>query len=139
MSTYAERIMATDLTQREIDLWRQAVPETPPGWSAIGDRWKSSNGNAYTHNTRGLRVLANTLLEEDGHVWLHVSVSHRGRVPGYWDLKAVKRAFMGPDRKAIEIHAPDTEHVNDYETARHLWCCMTGDVLPDFRRGLGTL
>lgn len=129
--------MGEAATQREVDLWREAVPEAPKGWIPYGGVWECVNGAAYHHPGRQLRVLANTFTEDE-HVWLHVSVSCGERLPGYSAIKKIKRDFIGRDRKAIEVHAPSGEHINDHELVRHLWCCLTGDPLPDFRRN-GTI
>lgn len=66
--------------------------------------------------------------------WLHVSVSHRNRIPSYSELAEVKRRFVGADRKAIQIFPQSDVHVSIHPNCLHLWCCLEpdGDRLPEF-------
>jgi hypothetical protein len=80
-----------------------------------------------------LRVLLSARTEADGRRWVHVSCSHRnGRLPSWDALKKVKAAFIGADKRAIQILAPDSEWYSHWEVL-HLWYCLDGDGLPDFR------
>ena len=85
----------------------------------------------------GRRVMISVLIEADGHPWLHVSVSHAQRLPTYAELADTKRAFVGPERKAIQVFPAETEHVNVHPFCLHLWCRLDGSSLPDFSRGRG--
>ena len=51
----------------------------------------------------------------------HVSVSRKGRVPNYSEMKRVKRIFFGPDEWAMELHAPPSRHINVNSNVLHLW------------------
>lgn len=72
--------------------------------------------------------------EADGKRWVHVSYSRPSRMPSYFDGVQVKRDFLGPERKAIAVFAPEDEHVSIHSYCLHLWHCVDGDGLPDFRR-----
>jgi len=85
----------------------------------------------------GRQVMISVLIEADGHPWLHVSLSRRSRLPSYADLTDTKRAFVGADRKAIQVFPAEAEHVNCHPYCLHLWCRLDGDSLPDFSRGVG--
>lgn len=91
-------------------------------WKRIGDE---------------LMVLVSKSLEADDKMWLHVSLSRPSRLPTWQDLRRVKDAFVGKDRKAIQVLPADSEYVNIHPFVLHLFCCLDGDVLPDFRRGTG--
>ena len=82
----------------------------------------------------GLYVIISESVEADEKRWLHVSCSRRTRLPSWADLRRVKDAFCGKERKAIQVFAPASEWVNIHSFALHLWCCLDGDVLPDFRK-----
>lgn len=117
----------------------------PAGW--IETR-RGDDGAWYAWN-RGLVVGVSAARELDDKRWLHVSVSRHKRgvggnrsksvMPSYEDLQMVKRIFVGANRKAFEVHAPDREHINFHPHVRHLWSCLDEDPLPDFTRGLGTI
>jgi hypothetical protein len=110
----------------------KALPTVlPVGWrrvrqSLFAYRWPDSE--------RGLSVVLSVERCDDKKRWLHVSVASPTRMPSYRELCDVKRIFMGPQSKAIEVFAPESEHVNIHPNCRHLWSCLDGDVLPDFRR-----
>lgn len=114
----------------EIDKWSPLyVPRVLPAmW------WPMEGRLGWYESHHGLRVCSSTAREKDGRVWLHVSVSRRDRVPSYDDLVRVKELFVGKERKAIQVFAPASEHVNVAENCLHLWCCIDGDGLPDFRK-----
>jgi hypothetical protein len=84
-----------------------------------------------------LSVIVSESIERDGRVWLHVSMSRPTRLPTWSDMRRVKDAFIGKERKAIQVFPPDSEYVNQHPYCLHLFCCLDGDVLPDFRRGDG--
>jgi hypothetical protein len=92
----------------------------------LGEAWEKIGDN--------LKVLVSTATEADGRVWLHVSMSRPARLPSWSDVKRVKNAFIGKDRKAIQVFPADREYVNDHPFVLHLFCCLDGDPLPDFRR-----
>lgn len=84
-------------------------------------------------------VIASADIEGDGNQWMHVSISRPNKYPSHDELKHVKEIFVGNDRKAIQIFPPEKNYVNIHPYCFHLWCCLTGDVIPDFDRGLGTI
>lgn len=91
-------------------------------WSKIGD---------------DLKVLVSESVEADERVWLHVSFSRPTRLPTWSDLRRVKDAFIGKDKKAIQVFPAEREYVNIHPYVLHLFHCLEGDALPDFRRGTG--
>jgi hypothetical protein len=107
----------------------------PPPWAVIE---KHSDGAAYHNPITALNVICSASMERDSRRWLHVSVSHPDRLPTWDELAEVKSLFIGTERKAIQVLPPTEEHVNVHPTCLHLWACLDGDGLPDFRK-LGTL
>lgn len=86
-----------------------------------------------------LVVIVSEAQELDGQVWRHVSASRQTRVPTYDELCEVKRLFIGLDRTAYQVFPDKGRHVNIHPHCLHLWSCASGDVLPQFDRGLGTI
>ncbi|MGC4052889.1 MAG: hypothetical protein QM757_26475 [Paludibaculum sp.] len=82
----------------------------------------------------GLRVILSAAVERDGKPWLHVSFSRMDRIPSYEDMTDVKDAFVGRDRKALQVLVPADQHVNINGNVLHLWAPLEHDPLPDFRR-----
>jgi hypothetical protein len=80
-----------------------------------------------------LVVIVSARVEADGKRWMHVSCSRPNRLPTWDDLRRVKDVFIGKNRKAIQVMPPASEYVNIAKFALHLWCCLDGDGLPDFR------
>jgi hypothetical protein len=81
----------------------------------------------------GLRVLE-TIEKHSGEEWHHVSASYHNRLPTWEDMREVKETFCGKDREAYMVLPPADRYVNDNSYVLHLWCCLDGPVLPDFRR-----
>lgn len=90
----------------------------------------------YAH-VSGLRVISSVARDpaQDNRRWLHVSMSRRDRLPSYEDMRRVKDLFIGPERKAIQIFPKESEYCNRHAYCLHLWSCLDGDTLPDFRAG----
>lgn len=70
----------------------------------------------------------------DGTEWLHVSLSHRDRIPFYEELAKVKELFIGFEMEAIQIFPPKSEHVNHHPRTLHLWSKVDGRIVPDMRK-----
>lgn len=83
--------------------------------------------------TGGVRVICSARVEGDGKRWIHVSYSRRNRIPSYEDGCFVKSAFIGEDRLAVAVYPRESEHVNIHPRCLHLWSCLDGDPVPDFR------
>lgn len=112
----------------------------PPGLSAewVKDaRMETANGAAWKHRRNGLVVLASGAVELDDKRWIHVSFSRKDRMPSYDDTCLIKRVFIGEERKAIQVFPPRSEHFNLHKYCLHLWHCLDGDGLPDFRDRTG--
>jgi len=82
---------------------------------------------------RGLFVLFSVASERDSRRWIHVSASHRDRLPSWDELRDVKRVFIGDSCKAIQVLPPEDEYINLHPYVLHLWSCVDADVVPDFR------
>lgn len=82
---------------------------------------------------RDMCVIASTAIERDGREWLHLSVSRKGRLPSWDDMKFVKDTFAGEDALALQVFPPKAEFVNINPFVLHLWVCLTERVTPDFR------
>jgi hypothetical protein len=80
------------------------------------------------------------IVDDDGvhDLWIHASMSRRGRVPSYEDLKRLHRAvFPG---WAYSVWAPPSEHVNLHEHVLHIFGPVDGLArLPDFTFGKGII
>jgi hypothetical protein len=113
------------------------LPRTlPPGWRQCA---READGVAYYGRASGLAVIFSVGVEPDGRRWLHLSVSRRSRIPSWHDLRLAKDVFLGPDRAAYQVLPRESEYVNHNPFVLHLWSCLDGDPLPDFRRAVGGL
>jgi hypothetical protein len=80
-----------------------------------------------------LKVLCSKGRERDGRRWLHVSVSHPARLPRWTELREVKDLFVGLEAVALQVLPRASEYVNVHPYVLHLWSCLDGEVVPDFR------
>lgn len=105
-----------------------------------GERWVKS----------AVSVIWSIATEQDAEFWMHLSISRPqvtkdGPVvlPSYQDQKQVKALFIGEDRWAYSVWTPTGDHVNINPGVLHLWAMVTGNetgqALPDFSRGTGTI
>lgn len=112
----------------------------PPNWSkqelpdilAIG---APLGAQLMFKRSDGLIVLLDWSEKRDGRLWIHASMSFVDRLPKYADLCEVKRIFIGKDRTAIQVFAPESKHVNIHPYCLHLWSCTEGNPIPDFTFG----
>lgn len=95
--------------------------------------WDKVNMNSWVNKRTGLAVILTVEEHSIGGNWLHVSVSRQTRIPTYQDMCLVKELFIGRESKAIQIFAPESEHVNHNPNVLHLWARIEGNSLPDFR------
>lgn len=106
------------------------------GWTSMPDEFAPYRYVRTVEQPRHrLMVIVSGNTEADGKRWIHVSYSRPSRIPSYEDLCLVKDRFIGADRQAISVHPPASQHVNLHATCLHLFHCLDGDGLPDFRGG----
>lgn len=114
--------------------WQELAIPLPTGWGTA-----RAYHRAYCKYDR-LIVLVSCARQLDGKAWLHVSVSRRnGAIPSWEAMSEVKELFIGPDRTALQVMPPQAKHVNIHPACLHLWCCLDGDVTPDFTAGGETI
>ncbi|HBE17065.1 MAG TPA: hypothetical protein DDW51_05500 [Cyanobacteria bacterium UBA11367] len=108
----------------------------PPGWKKL----QISNLSPVAFSgPKALKVLMSVSVEEDNELWIHVSLSHRNRLPTYEEMKVVKSIFIGNEQDAIQIFPRLSNHVNIHPYCLHLWSCLNPNKFPDFTRGLGMI
>ena len=109
----------------------------PPSWEMTR---RGIDGAAYRSRERNLAAMLSVSRELDGRVWMHMSVSHRSRIPTWQELAWVKSMFLG-DREAYQVLPPQRRYVNIHPHVLHLFALLEGDsaALPDFTRGTGSL
>lgn len=65
---------------------------------------------------QGLTVVASS----DGD-WDHVSVSRQSRCPNWPEMEFIKKKFFRDDETAMQLHVPESEHINLHPHTLHLW------------------
>lgn len=105
----------------------------PGDWKEI-ESPTTDPGSAFAHKD-GLFVILTEAVELDGKYWRHMSISHRGRLPTWRELRDAKDIFLGVEALAYQILPPASEYVNLHPNVLHLWTCLNGRPTPDFRRG----
>jgi len=103
----------------------------PHGWVQM-DRELGIAG-MFVNRAQKLGMMFSVEREADGKRWVHVSVSHRDRIPTWDEMRAVKDWAIGRDKLALQVMPPDAEYVNHHPRTLHLWHCLDGNVTPDFR------
>lgn len=87
-----------------------------------------------------VKVIISASVEQDGGLWVHLSVSRRDKnMPNYSDLTYCRNEFLGEDALCYQLFAPASEHMSPgtplgVEVA-HLWHTPDRRPTPDFTRG----
>jgi hypothetical protein len=102
----------------------------PKGWVQMGRTYNTFR-NIHDHRT----LIVTACREADGHLWVHLSLAGRDRVPTWPELVEARDWLLGPEARAIQVLPPASEHVNLHPYCLHLWHCADGSPLPDFRKG----
>ena len=119
--------------------WAEGLfPLSPPGWTRLP--YSPLRGDfCYRYDANPMSVICSAKVEADGKRWLHVSVARPSKTPNYADMCRVRDDFLGTERKAIHVFVPPSEHYNYHKHCLHLWSCLDGDGLPDFRNADGSV
>jgi len=124
----------TPLQRRIVRHMDQCRPRVLPAlWMLYEDY---PNAKVYLKTPGGvsaLKVISEVALYESKH-WLHVSCSARDMIPTWAELREVKDLFCGANSLALQILPPAAEYVNAHPNVLHLWVCLEGRPVPDFRK-----
>lgn len=125
MTTMTESNPIAELPTVDTDLWRikRTVEAGGHSESIYRRRWKGKNWV----------IIRSVGVESDGKIWAHLSVSRPDRCPTHEEMTEVKQAFLG-DLPAISVWAPTKQHVDLHPYCLHVWCCLEGHSLPEFRK-----
>ena len=107
---------------------------TAAGWHLNAGRGACADGLGCWDRARApqTRLVHSLHRYGDGHVWAHLSVSQRsGLLPSWEHLRDVQW-LLYPGEAGLIVVAPQGEHYSIGEVA-HVWTCLTGSPLPDFR------
>jgi hypothetical protein len=124
---------AINVPLSEVSEWQP--PLAPTGWTRTP--WGDA-GVEYERLLTREHVLI-TVGRHEGKRWIHFSIAHPSRIPHFEELRRYKDAFLGVERKAIQVLPPKSEYVNIHPYCLHLFSCLDGDGLPDFTHGSGSL
>lgn len=123
---------------RRIEGWEAPVV-LPPDWREF--ERDDQGGAKYVNSTRRLAAILSCQIEDDGRAWLHLSVSHRERIPTHGEMRTVKELFLG-DRYAYAVWPPRVKYVNLHPNVLHVFALLEArdrQPLPDFTGGTGSL
>lgn len=125
--------LARETNNRDRDVIGWEPPQPPPSWTELE---RDVRGGKYANYARRLTVIVSCSIENDGRAWLHLSVSHKARIPTWGEVTLVKEAFLG-NREAYQVLPPKERYVNIHPYVLNLFALLDGEALPDFTRGTG--
>lgn len=107
---------------------------TPPGWRLVD---RTTDGKCW--RIPGGKIVIASGSRHDGLVWLHMSMSHKARLPTWPELVAMRDALVGPNVEAYQVCPPADRYVNLHARVLHLWACMDrpSGFLPRFDGEIG--
>lgn len=82
---------------------------------------------AYEVPVNGIRL---TVIASDGLGWDHVSVSLRHRCPTWDEMEHVRKLFFRDDETVMQLHVPESDHVNNHRFCLHMWRPNDGREIP---------
>lgn len=89
-------------------------------------------GKIIIDNRLGQGMIIITIEPHDGNIWIHASMSRKGHLPSYADLKLLHKAVF-EDRWAYQVFAPIEHHINIHPYVLHLYGRADGKPgLPNF-------
>lgn len=94
--------------------WRELPPTVLPGFAGVFFR-------AWQHALIPLRVLRSIATMRNGDTWVHISVTHKNRLPSWEELARIKSEFIGGDKEALHMIPKKDDHVNLHQRCMHLW------------------
>ena len=97
-----------------------------------------ADGIRYVRRLPPMRAIVSVSKEYDGRRWVHLSLSHRDRLPTWRELRDAKEMFLG-DVYAYQVLPIRERYVNTHPNVLHLWHCLDENPLPDFTRGTGSI
>ena len=94
------------------------------------------NSASYRH-LLSMLVVSESIHEQDGQRWLHVTISHSARVPTWQEIRRVKSIWIGDNRTAYHVLPRRVRLVEDADDAYtlHLWTPLDDDPFPQEMRG----
>ena len=122
----------------QLNEWRRWMANNPGALFMWTLDHQGQDGDMLKHDS-GLRVIVSFAEEEDGKVWLHLSASHKNRVPSHDEMVKLKDLFIGDNRYAYTVLPPKKFYVNLHPNVLHLWSRCDGPVLPEFSGFLGNV
>ena len=94
----------------------------PPDFVVVAGGLPSDDGYAAVSRSGRLRIVVSW----DGG-WDHVSVSHPTRCPTWEEMSYLARHFW-PDKAAMQLHVPASDHINCHPFCLHLWCPQQAEI-----------
>jgi hypothetical protein len=67
-------------------------------------------------------------IASSGYGWDHISVSRANRCPNWPEMEFVRRMFFKDDETVMQLHVPESEHVNLHPNCLHLWRSQTQPI-----------
>lgn len=118
-----------------IDVLSRRVPRHHWVWLVV--EWHRTGRGDLMATTRAVIVTCD--LYDDGHEWIHASMSGDRQVPTYEALTLLHQAVFDGGW-SYQVFAPPAEHIDIHPHALHLFGRLDGQpALPDFTRGTGSI
>lgn len=121
------------------------VQRIKPSWQLIEKPDYPGQDRCWAFRRGNIQVLASVSREDDGNIWIHVSLCGRRGPNSYFlpsqeDVKRVKNDFIGENAWAYQVFPDEAHYINQNENVLHLWALLENrNALPDFTRGLNAI
>lgn len=99
-----------------LNAYRMTSPEIIAHWGWAGDHTCGGFFLPSPIDKAPLKVIASS-----GEGWDHVSVSRENRCPNWPEMSYIHRLFFREDETAMQLHVPESDHINCHPYCLHLW------------------
>jgi hypothetical protein len=123
--------------------WRVVWSRIDEGLKRMPEHWqcmvRGDDGIQCITDRLRMKAIFSGCREDDGKLWLHLSVSTERGVPNWEQMVKAKNIFLGEDALAVQIFPRKANYVNLHKYVLHLWECLDADPVPDFSSGTGSI
>lgn len=97
------------------------INKIPKGFNEIYNPLLSSTMSCYNNISRALIVVSSEEIMDNDKSYIHISLSHKNKIPDWETVKYVKENFIGEDKDAFIYFPVKSEYVNFMPYCLHLW------------------
>lgn len=130
MSKTLEHIADIRIASRPLVFTEIEVPEVLKAAIPEDQGMKLVYCRAFINSVSKIRIIFSIEHHANGLNWVHVTTSHRNRLPSWEELVYTKEIFIG-NVWVYQVLPPKEHYMNISENCLHLWHCPDKDLMKE--------